>query len=121
MIGEGGQAKIYIAKTKTDGKAKYWAVKEFNKLRMELNIKRFTDMKKEITCLRELNKSMHLSGINNIIHLEESIVTEHSYYLIFDYCNGGDLREMLISTFPMKKEVIQHIIKSIAYGLQAMH
>lgn len=63
---------------------------------MELNIKKFQDMTKEILCLRQLNNSTHLSGINNIIHLEECIVSGSSYYLIFEYCNGGDLREMFV-------------------------
>jgi hypothetical protein len=48
MIAEGGQAKIYQAKSKDQGKSVYWAVKQFEKQRMELNVKRFQDMIKEI-------------------------------------------------------------------------
>lgn len=73
---------------------------------MELNIKRFQDMMKEIQCLRQMNKSVHLPGMGNIIHLEECIKSEHSYYLVFEYCNGGDLRDMLINSFPFGKDVV---------------
>lgn len=51
-IGDGTQGEIYMAKSKEDGVSRYWAVKKFNKELMELNVKRFQNMIKEIRCLR---------------------------------------------------------------------
>jgi len=33
----------------------------------------------------------------NIVRLEEFVQTSNNYYLIFEYCAGGDLREFLKS------------------------
>ena len=74
-------------------------------------------MMKEIESLVQLNKSTTINGINSIIHLEEVVLTEHNYYLVFEYCNGGDLRDMLVNCFPIKSETIQYIIKKVAVGL----
>ncbi len=42
ILGEGGQAIVYMAKSKDDqGKNRYWAIKMFDKKVMELNIKKF--------------------------------------------------------------------------------
>jgi serine/threonine protein kinase len=68
-------------------------------------------MMKEIESLVQLNKSTTINGINSIIHLEEVVLTEHNYYLVFEYCNGGDLRDMLVNCFPIKSETIKFIIK----------
>jgi serine/threonine protein kinase len=62
---------------------------------MKMNVRRFQDMAKEVKNLRQMNQSQSLAGTNNIIHLEEVIASERSYYLVFEYCNGGDLRDML--------------------------
>jgi hypothetical protein len=40
VLGEGGQAKVYLGKSKENGKSKYWAIKVFDKKRMQQNIKR---------------------------------------------------------------------------------
>ena len=121
MIAEGGQAKIYQAKSKDQGKSVYWAVKQFEKQRMELNVKRFQDMIKEIQCLKAVNTSTQLRQMRNIIHLEECIKTQNSYYLIFEFCNGGDLRDVLVNRFPIPQNNVQYMIRSIAMGLQTMH
>lgn len=42
VLGEGGQATVYMAKSKDEqGKTRYWAIKMFDKKVMELNIKKF--------------------------------------------------------------------------------
>lgn len=88
---------------------------------MKMNVRRFQDMAKEVKNLRQMNQSQTLAGTNNIIHLEEVIASERSYYLVFEYCNGGDLRDMLKAQYPLKPEVIIHIVRSIANALQVLH
>lgn len=123
MLGEGGQAIVFMAKSKDDkGKHRYWAIKVFNKQSMDFNIKKFQNMIKEIQCLRQVGQSeSQMEGLRNIIHLEETIKSENSYYLVFEFCNGGDVRDMLIKCHPIGVFKVQHIIKQIALGIQAMH
>ena len=73
----------------------YWAIKKFDKNVMQLNLKRLQDMMKEIENLNKVKQSTQLGGIQNIVHLEECIMTRTSYYLVFEFCNGGDLRDMM--------------------------
>ena len=94
-IGDGAQGEIYKAKSKENEVSSYWAIKQFDKKVMQLNLKRLQNMMKEIECLSQVKQSTQLVGIQNIVHLEECIMTSTNYYLVFEFCNGGDLRDMM--------------------------
>lgn len=96
---KGGQAEVWLAKGKkksADGQRIYYAIKKYSRTIMELDIKRFQDMCKEIKALRSLNQSKdNTFGLNNLVCLNECISTGNSYYLVFTYANGGDLRQFM--------------------------
>lgn len=49
-------------------------------------------------------------------------MTGTSYYLVFEYCNGGDLREMFVHhNCMLAADTVQYVLKSVAQGLEAMH
>lgn len=50
-IGDGTQGEIFKAKSKEDKVSRYWAIKKFDKNLMNLSIKRYQNMIKEIECL----------------------------------------------------------------------
>lgn len=123
LIMKGGQAEVYMAKATVDDKSVYYAVKKFNRRVMELNVKRFQDMVKEIEALRGLNKNQTFDGVNNIIELVECISTTNSYYLVLSLCNGGDLREYMESRNGESPSltVTQHVVLSLVRALIMMH
>ena len=57
----------------------------------------------------------------NILHLHEYIETQNNYYLVLDYCNNGDVEQMLSK----RKRLIEHdavyFLKQIMNGFQELH
>jgi serine/threonine-protein kinase ULK/ATG1 len=50
----------------------------------------------------------------NIVRLEEFVQTANNYYLIFEYCAGGDLREYLRSAGAMNEFAAQRFLYQLA-------
>lgn len=57
----------------------------------------------------------------NLIKLVEVHESEHSIYMILEYCNGGTLRDFLMSNIKLNKHQISLIIKGITEGLAYLH
>ena len=80
---------------------------------MNDNIRKY--LNNEINIMKELNHP-------NIIHLEKVIPSAHHYYVIMEYCNGGDLFDCLQKHGkPFNQEIIQHIMRQVIDGLKYIH
>lgn len=115
-IGKNGTSKVFLASRLKDGKK--CAIKKIDK--SFLLDKRY---KKYIN-----NEIFILKNINNeyAIKLYDMISDLNYIYLIFEYCNGGDLemclqRQKELHNEPFSQEVVQHIMKQIIAGFIYLH
>ncbi|KAL5477280.1 hypothetical protein EMCRGX_G024053 [Ephydatia muelleri] len=69
---------------------------------------------KEISILRELKHP-------NIVRLFGSVETEACFFLIMEYCNGGDLGDYLQAKKTLSEDSIRHLAKHVAGALGAIH
>ena len=79
-VGSGAFGEVYCASKSND--SELFAVKMISKDRLSARSKSY--LEREIEILQRL-KNFH------IIKLVDLKVSGHNYYLIFEYCNGGDL------------------------------
>ena len=104
-IGKGSFSKIYKAYDKNN---EIVAIKIIKKK----NIKNEKLIQREISVLQSLDH-------NNIIKLLDVFATNNRYYLIFDYCEYGDLKNYMYHEHPNLNELeILNIMKQIKNGLQ---
>ena len=110
-IGAGAFGEVFKA-TKYNSKDIY-AIKVLNKKKMSERIRLYLD--REIEILQEFDNE-------HVIHLETVIQTEHNYYLVFDYCNGGDLLNYKTLKGGQVKELPgRQIIRQVIKGLSAIY
>ena len=115
-IGKNGTSKVYLATRLKDGLK--CAIKKIDK--SFLNDERY---KKYIN-----NEIFILKHINNeyTIKLYEMVSDMNYVYLVFEYCNGGDLEDCLekqkeLHNEPFSQEVVQHIMRQIIAGFVYLH
>lgn len=70
-------------------------------------------LKNEISLLKQLNSP-------NLITLHYVDKTEHNYYLIFDYCNGGDILHILQLREKFTEDEAVLILKQILAGYEVI-
>ena len=115
-IGKGAFSKVYLA-TKIDTGERF-AIKRIDK--SFVNDKRYKKyLNNEIFIL---NNTKH----ENIIKYEGMKSTMNYLYLIFEYCNGGDLHSCLSKYMdkynkPFPEEIVQYIMKQIISGFVYLH
>ena len=73
----------------------------------------------EINILKELNHP-------NIVKLKEIKKTKNHYYIIMEYCNGGELYKTLEKYMnkynkPFSEEIVQHLMKQIINAFKYIH
>ena len=83
-LGQGQYGTVSRCHLKTDTK-KVYAVKVINK--QKLDSKLFNYLKNEIDLLAKINSP-------HVIKLIDIQRTQHNFYLIMEYCNGGDLEKL---------------------------
>eukprot|EP01022_Parablepharisma_sp_SALTPOND_P028939 TRINITY_DN72083_c0_g1_i1.p1 TRINITY_DN72083_c0_g1~~TRINITY_DN72083_c0_g1_i1.p1 ORF type:complete len:349 (-),score=40.42 TRINITY_DN72083_c0_g1_i1:83-1042(-) len=73
-------------------------------------------LEKEITALQETTHE-------NIIRLKDLKASENNYYLVFEYCNGGNLAELVMASKDghLSENVTRAIIRQIVAGLDVLH
>ena len=107
-IGKGSFSKIYKAVDKNETEV---AVKIIKKK----NIKNEKLIQREISVLQSLHHQ-------NVISLLEVFTTNNNYYLVFEYCENGDLKNYIYNENPMMNEIqILHIMKQIKNGLEYLY
>ena len=115
-IGKGAFSEVYI--TKKLGEDKKYATKKILKETLSNSkIKKYFNNELHI-----LNNIEH----PNIIKLYETKESYNSYFLIFDYCNGGALSSCLEkykrqNKKPFPQELVQYFMRQIVDGLRYIH
>ena len=115
-LGKGAFGEVFLTTKK--GTDKIFATK---KIEREL-VEKGNTMKylvNEIQILRELNHP-------NIVKFEEIKKTKNHYYIIMEYCNGGELYKTLEKYIekngkPFSQEIVQHLMRQIINAFKYIH
>ena len=115
-IGKGAFGEVYLASKQ--GSTQYFAVKKVPKSKADSpSIKKY--FINEITILKEISHPY-------IIHFETIKHTIHNYYIITEFCNGGDLYGCLnkyksLYLTPFSEEIVQHLMRQIVSAIKYLH
>ena len=115
-IGIGAFSKTYLT-SKKDDPNKY-ATKVYDREEIDKS-KRMNNLRNEIMILQYLNHP-------NIVTFQEVKKTKRHYYIIMEYCNGGELSKALekyINKYlkPFPEELVQHFMKQIISAFKYIH
>ena len=115
-IGKGAFGEVFISSKQ--GTSKLFAIKKVPKSKADSPaIKKY--FINEITILREISHPY-------IIHFETIKHTIHNYYIITEFCNGGDLLSCLkkyksLYYLPFSEEIVQHLMRQIVSAMKYLH
>ena len=115
-IGKGAFGEVFISSKQ--GSQKLFATKKVPKSKADSpQIKKY--FINEITILREISHPY-------IIHFETIKHTIHNYYIITEYCNGGDLlscskKYQSLYYHPFTEEIVQHLMRQIISAIKYLH
>lgn len=103
VLGEGGFAKVYLAKNLVD--QSLCAVKAFKKDKLKKQTRGRAAIRNEVDVLQNLDHP-------NIMKLIEVHETVNSLYIVCEYLNGGSLVDHLktAETFLIAEEIIQIVL-----------
>ena len=115
LIGKGKFGEVYL--TEKQNSKRLFATKKIDKAIADNQMKRY--FKYEINILRMLNHP-------NIVKLEEIKKTQHHYYIVMEYINGGELSYILKQyklkyQKPFSEEIVQHLMKQTIDALIYIH
>ena len=115
-LGKGAFGEVYLT-TKQGTKEKF-ATKKIDK-KFASNPKARKYLENEIAILKDISH-------DNIVKLYEVKETSQFYYLVTEYCNGGDLSDCL-DTYqekynkPFTEEIVQYLMKQIVSAIKYLH
>ncbi len=115
-IGIGAFSKTYLT-SKKDDPNKY-ATKVYDREEIDKS-ERMNYLRNEITILQYLNHP-------NIVKFQDVKKSKRHYYIIMEYCNGGELSKALekyINKYgkPFPEELVQHFMKQIISAFKYIH
>ena len=115
-LGKGSFGEVYL--TKKTGDTKYYATKKYDRDKIE-NTEALKYLKNEIVILKMLNHP-------NIVRFVDIKKTKKHYYIVMDYCNGGELSEALEkyqkkNGKPFPEELVQYIMRQIISAFKYIH
>ena len=116
QIGKGRYCEVFLTQKKYMN-VKY-ATKKYDRNEIE-NIGYYKDLKNSIIIIQELNHP-------NIIQFKDIKKTSKSFYIIYDYYNGGNLSEILEKYqqkygCPFSEKIVQHLMKKIVQAFIYIH
>ena len=91
-----------------------FAIKAINKRKMNSNRKLRTLFDTEVAVMKKIKHP-------NIIHLHDFLETTNNFYLILDYCNGGDLEAHLKKNKSLGEEESIYFLMQISNGFKELH
>ncbi|CAD8187566.1 unnamed protein product [Paramecium octaurelia] len=112
-IGSGSFARVF--RGKMDGRQEDVAIKMISK--QNVRNESMSMIEKEIEILRQLDHP-------NIIKLIDFKRTQNHYYLVFEYCENGDLDAYIRKYSPngkLPEEEVRRIVQQLALALQQMY
>jgi len=115
-LGKGAFGEVYLT-SKMGSKEKFATKKIDKKFTLNPKAKKYLD--NEIGVLRDINHE-------NIVKLYDVKETSQFYYLVTEYCNGGDLSKCLEDyeekyKKPFSEEIVQYLMKQIVSALRYLH
>ena len=116
-LGKGAFGEVYLTTKKGDDKKKY-ATKKIDREEIEKG-EGIKYLKNEIIVLQYLNHP-------NIVKFEEVKKTKKHYYIVMEFCNGGELSKALEkyqekNGKPFTEELVQHFMRQIIDAFKYIH
>ena len=116
-IGKGAFGEVYLTINKDDNTKKF-ATKKLERENIE-NTEAMKYLKNEILLLQKLKHP-------NIVTYEAIKKTKKHFYLIMEFCNGGELSKALEKyqekyNKPFSQEIVQHIMRQIIDAFKYIH
>ena len=116
LLGKGSFGEVHL--TKITGDSKLYATKVYDRERIE-NTEAFKYLTNEINIMYNLNHP-------NIVKFIQVKKTKKHYYIVMEYCNGGELEKALEKYQlkygkPFSEEIVQHLMRQIISAFKYMH
>ena len=116
-LGSGSFGKVFYTTIKGDPLP--YATKMYDREKIQQNPSLYNYLKGEIAILNKLDHP-------NIIKLKDVKVTKKHYYIVMEYCNGGELQEVLNKYKKKNKcafseEIVQYLMRQIVSAMYYLH
>ena len=116
-LGKGSFGEVFLALMKGDSSKKF-AAKKLERTEIEKS-EAMKYLKNEILILKKLNHP-------NIVKYESIKKTKKHFYLIMEFCNGGELSQALEKYQqkygkPFSQEIVQHLMRQIIDAFKYIH
>ena len=116
-LGEGAFGKVFL--TRIEGDNDIYATKIYDREVIEKTPDLERYMKSEISILNRLNHP-------NIVKFRDAKKTKKHYYLVMEYCNGGELGKALEKYQkkfgkPFSEEIVQYLMRQIMSAFNYLH
>ena len=117
-IGKGSYGEVYLTLIKGDKTMTYFATKKLDRKEIE-GTETLKYLKNELQILEVLDHP-------NIVQFQTLKKTKKHYYILMEYCNGGDLGEALEKyqkkyKKPFSEEIVQHLMRQIIDAFKYIH
>ena len=114
ILGQGEFRRVILVKNKSENKL--YAIKEII-IRDDMKDK-IKDITKEADILSKFN-------CKNIIKYYDSYLSKDKFYILMEYCNGGNLRDFINNCIKngvlIQQSILYQIIKQICIGIKEIH
>ena len=116
-LGKGTFGEVFY--TTIQGETIPYATKVYDRELIEQNKDLFIYLKNEITIVKSLD-------LPNIVKLKEVKKTKKHFYIVMEYCNGGDLYNFLQKYQEKNKcsfseEIVQYLMRQIMSAMHYLH
>ena len=116
LLGKGSFGEVHL--TRITGDSKLYATKVYDREKIE-NTEAFKYLTNEINIMHNLNHP-------NIVKFIQVKKTKKHYYIVMEYCNGGELEKALEKYQlkygkPFSEEIVQHLMRQIISAFKYMH
>jgi serine/threonine protein kinase len=117
LIGKGVFGEVYLSNY--EGKNELYATKIYDRIKIENSADLTRYFNNEIRFLHDLNHP-------NIVKFIEGKKTKKHFYIVTEYCNGGELSEALEKYKlkygkPFSEEIVQYLMKQIIDAFNYLH
>ena len=80
-----------------------------------MNQRMLKNLHEESISLRKLSRH------SNIINSVASFKTKRNFYLVVEYCNGGDLESLMESGLYLNEQHVRYIFREVLKGMKEMN
>ena len=125
LLGKGAFGEVHLTRIKGDNNV--YATKVYDRERIEQ--KEHCKNGEESDAMKYLKNEiyiLHSLDHPNILKLKEVKKTRRHFYLVTDFCNGGELRQALDKYMekygkPFSEEIVQHFMRQIMSAFNYLH